>query len=227
MPEAPLPIPQTAATEETVVSVKGLCECGCGRLTPIADRTRRDLGSVRGQPVRFIKGHSSKNAARRSDEVFIDYVRRVISYDPMSGQVAWRRSGKYAGSKHSAGYLSVGVDGTAHLCHRLAWFYVHGEWPSDQLDHINGNRADNRLVNLRECSNAENCQNVRSHKDATSRHVGVSFDKRNKSNPWAAQIFSNGQKHFLGYFPSQETASAAYKNAKTDLHKFNPTKEAA
>ena len=55
-----------------------------------------------------------------------------------------------AGSVHSTGYVRIGVDGGKYTAHCLAWLYTHGVWPSDQIDHINGNRSDNRIANLRE-----------------------------------------------------------------------------
>lgn len=158
-------------------------------------------------------------------------LRTLLSYEPETGDFRWlvnkssrARAGSAAASRHNAGYLAVRIDGTAYLLHRLAWLYVHGRWPQDQVDHINGDRADNRLVNLRECSNAENCQNVRPHRDGAGT-LGVSLDKRR--GRWQAGIGINGERRFLGYFATKEEAGAAYRAAKARLHQFHKQSGAA
>lgn len=159
--------------------------------------------------------------------------REVLSYNPESGTLTWvapKRTGltgAAAGSKHVEGYLTVRVDGRAYLSHRLAWLMTHGRWPAVQIDHANGDRADNRLANLRECSNAENCQNVRSHRDSTSRHVGVSLNRHSKNRPWQAQICVSGRQRNLGYFATEGEAVEARRLAKAALHPFNPLQETA
>lgn len=157
-------------------------------------------------------------------------LRELVSYNPETGAFHWivdksskARAGCRIGSAHTAGYLTVRVDGTAHLLHRLAWLYTHGRWPVDQIDHINGDRADNRLANLRECSNAQNCQNVRAHADGSGM-IGASFDKRR--GKWVAGIGVSGRRHFLGYFPTQREAHAAYLFAKARFHSFSGGKNA-
>lgn len=146
-----------------------------------------------------------------------DRLRTLFAYDEATGLFIRRSSGQTAGHKHSAGYLSIGIDGRAYLCHRIAWLYVHGEFPVDQIDHINGNRADNRIANLRQCSNAENCQNVRPHRDGAGL-LGTSWEKRR--GKWQAGIGINGKRIHLGYYASREDAHAAYLQAKQERHIF-------
>jgi hypothetical protein len=147
-------------------------------------------------------------------------LRSLMEYSPESGVFTWlkgKRAGHEATSRHGCGYLTARVDGRAYLLHRLAWLYVHGRWPNDQIDHINGDRSDNRLSNLRECTNAENCQNVRAHCDGSG-FIGAAFDKRR--GRWQAGIGINGRRRFLGYFDTPEQASAAYQEAKKNIHAF-------
>ena len=92
---------------------------------------------------------------------------QLLTCDPEAGIIRWikgdvkRRvaSGQIAGWLNKTGYRLVEIDGVSHLVHRLIWLFVHGEFPSDILDHINGVRTDNRIVNLRIVSHSENNQN--------------------------------------------------------------------
>lgn len=85
----------------------------------------------------------------------------------------WYMQGKLAGSVGYQGYASIRVDGVPQQAHRLAYLYVTGCWPTEDMDHINGVRSDNRWENLRACSRSENMQNVTRQKNNTSGHVGV------------------------------------------------------
>jgi hypothetical protein len=105
--------------------------------------------------------------------------------------------------------------------HRLAWFYVHGEFPKCELDHINGVRDDNRISNLRECSRAENMQNAGMFKTNTSGYTGVTWHKQRRK--WAAQIWVNNKRMYLGLRESKEDAYALYLEAKAKYHTFQPT----
>src|SRR5690349_20811660 len=112
-----------------------------------------------------------------------DKVRQVLSYDAITGQFTWRvskglrvRAGGNAGfvaQGANTGYVIIGIDGRQYRAHRLAWFYVTGEWPPDEIDHINGNRADNRWANLRPATVAENQRNRAKSKRNTSGYKGV------------------------------------------------------
>lgn len=171
--------------------------------------------------------------AYKGRELTAAVLRSIVYYDPGTGIFTWLPraetsrhgkafntvyAGKTAGSPHSMGYISL----LRTVAHRLAWLYVHGRWPVDQIDHINGDRTDNRIANLRECSNAENCQNVRAHRDGTSRYVGVSYSGHSKSRPWQAAICVRGKQRNLGYFATEEDALAARISAKRAAHPFHP-----
>ena len=157
---------------------------------------------------------------------------RVFRYDPETGCLYRRkrtgkRSGpeKKVGSPYSNGYLRVSYgprkEAQEYLLHRLIWMMQTGEWPPEEIDHINGDRQDNRWCNLRACSSAENKQNVGLKKNNTSGFIGVSYWKT--CGKWRADITVNGKMKHLGRFGTPEEASAAYQEAKAKLHTFNPT----
>lgn len=91
-----------------------------------------------------------------------------------------------------------------------------GEWPAEQVDHINGTPDDNRWDNLREASNAENCRNTRRRQNNTSGTKGVTWDARR--GKWNANICVNRRYIFLGYFEDIEAAAAAYAAASQKYH---------
>jgi hypothetical protein len=150
-----------------------------------------------------------------------------LNYDPNTGAFTWAikpcknvRVGAVAGVLNKDGYRRIQIDGKRHLAHRLAWWFVHGNWPADQIDHINGIKDDNRIINLREATSAENQQNLGKSKRNTSGYTGVTWHKH--AEKYQAQITVNGKKIYLGYFDDPAEADQAYLDAKADLHKFNP-----
>jgi hypothetical protein len=117
-----------------------------------------------------------------------------------------------AGSVNGEGYLLIKLQRRSYKAHRLAWLYVCGVWPEDQLDHINRNRSDNRISNLREVTNKQNLQNAGKYSHNTSGHSGVSWHKQRSK--WVAQIKHNHKVIHLGYFTNIEDAIAARKAAE-------------
>jgi HNH endonuclease len=105
-----------------------------------------------------------------------------------------------------------------HLAHRLAWLYVHGIWPERKIDHINGNPCDNRLVNLRDVSQAQNMQNYRKAKSGSA--LGIQGVTRNGTG-FMAQLTVNYKNVYLGTFRTSEAAHEAYLVAKRNLHPFS------
>lgn len=155
-------------------------------------------------------------------------LRELLSYDPETG--IFRRlvstsrnakAGDVAGGLNSEGYVRISVDGRSYRAHRLAWFYVHGTWPADQLDHRNGVRTDNWIKNLREATNAQNQQNYGIPKHNRSGHVGVSWHKGHRK--WLARIKLGGHQRYIGSFKDISDAVTAYAAAKEKLHQYNPT----
>lgn len=150
-------------------------------------------------------------------------LRQIVAYDEEAGQLVWRRthgkriSGAAVGTTCSKrGYLRVCIGGAKYALHRLVWLYVHGEWPTDFIDHIDGNTKNNRLGNLREATCAENLWNTRKSKANTSGFKGVCWNSRSKS--WRAYVSVNGKQHTIGYFKSKEDAFAARVHAANRMH---------
>ena len=118
------------------------------------------------------------------------------------------------GSVSKAGYMRIRYNGKIEYVHRLIWEHVNGPIPKGMhIDHINGNKSDNRIINLRLVTPSENAQNRHSA-------TGVSFCKT--TGKWLAQITSQGRRHFLGRFVDQYDARQAYANAAALLHTHNP-----
>lgn len=152
-------------------------------------------------------------------------VRELFEYDPLSG-VLTRRQGANAGRpmtcRNHDGYLLVRINRKNYRVHRVIWLYMTGQWPSEILDHINGDRADNRWTNLREATVVTNQQNQRhARADNQSGLLGVAIGGGSKRNPYTAFIRYAGRQHYLGCFPTPEAAHAAYLSAKREHHVGN------
>lgn len=129
--------------------------------------------------------------------------------------VLYRRGGKRAGSLNdSKGYLRVTVDGERHMVHRVIYAMTRGEWPSQQVDHINTDKTDNRPCNLREASRHQNCQNIGIPAHNTSGIKGVYFNERR--GKWVAQINVAGKRTHLGHFGDKSEAANAYRTASLE-----------
>ncbi len=151
----------------------------------------------------------------------------LLDYDPNTGEFRWKVSKKHdikigdiAGTFDRRKRRQIVINRKFYKAHRLAWFYVYGVWPKINLDHINGDPSDNRIANLRECNQAENCQNRALSSNNTTGFMGVSWDK--SKNRYAASIKLNRKKIHLGFFDTAHEAHQAYLNAKLKLHTFNP-----
>lgn len=142
-------------------------------------------------------------------------LKRHLSYDASTGLftrlVAKSNSikvGDIAGSKDKNGYITLMVEGKLYKGHRLAWLYVHGNWPMHEIDHINGKKDDNRLCNLRDVEKWVNQHNRGANKTNTSGFKGVG----RKGKKWSAVIKINKKTHWLGVFETAELANAARQN---------------
>ncbi len=150
-------------------------------------------------------------------------LKAVIHYDPETGAFTWiNPSGKRAKAGTPAGcwsrgYLKIGIDGKEYGGNRLAWLYVYGEWPANEVDHINGNPSDNRIANLRDIDHRLNIQNQRRpHRVNTSGLLGVHWTV--SKGKWKASMSHMNKSVHIGYFKTPEEASEAYVNAKRRLH---------
>ena len=145
-----------------------------------------------------------------------EQLRELMHYDRDTGIFTRKvsaasnaRAGDVVGTTMCVGYLAVSINYKKHLLHRLAWLYVYGEWPKEQLDHINRIRTDNRICNLREATHTQNARNMSKASNNTSGHPGVHW--RSDRSKWWALIESDGQKHYLGCYNTIEEAIAARK----------------
>ena len=151
------------------------------------------------------------------DEITADLVRKLFAYDPLTGIVTRRinrcsiaREGAVVGTLSTRGYLRVHIGSRAYQLHRVIWLHVHGRWPLDLIDHINGITADNRLDNLREATHAENSRYKRHRSGCKAPYKGI---MRTRSGRWQAQICLHGKNHGLGTFDTPELAHATYVSA--------------
>jgi len=156
-----------------------------------------------------------------NNTITVERVRELLDYDPETGVLTWKlsrgsvRAGKIAGSIDYKGYRTIQVDGINYRSHRLAWVYVYGYWPPEQLDHINGVRIDNRIKNLRPVNQSESSRNMSRRRTNSSGTTGVRFNKRDKK--WVARIGVNCKWIYLGYFDSKEDAVKVRKQAEKEL----------
>ena len=151
-----------------------------------------------------------------------DYLTKVLDYDSKTGKFTWKISpsknikiGTEAGVINKTGYRLISINNIKYKAGRLAWFYYYGEWPSDdtpQIDHINGNRADDRIANLRQVTDEQNSRNQKVRSTNTSGRTGVQFHKA--SGKWLAAIRNNGKYECLGYYKKFEDAVKAREAAE-------------
>ena len=151
-----------------------------------------------------------------AQDITAEYLRSILHYDQETGIFTWKvgsanqvKVGDVAGSQDGHGYLQIRVCSRKYKAHRLAWLYMYSNWPKDQIDHINRNKTDNRITNLRDVSHKQNQQNTGKRSDNTSGHTGVSWYK--PYSKWLAHIKHNQKQINLGYFTTIEEAVAARK----------------
>lgn len=141
---------------------------------------------------------------------FLDY----FSYSKDTGKIYWNKVkqgrgknkvkiGDEAGSVNNKGYINVIFFGKSIKAHRLAWFLHYGFWPKNQIDHLNNDRTDNRILNLKEVTTQMNCQNKKIHKNKL---IGTTFSR----GKWVSQIRINGKKTRLGSFDTELEAHQKY-----------------
>lgn len=164
---------------------------------------------------------------RLVDKITAEQLRLALRYDPKTGLFWWRYRpdmpeqinktyvGKTAGWLEN-GYIRIVVNYRAYQAHRLAWLYMTGVWPTNRLDHINGDRSANQWANLRDATASENSQNMSIHKDTISGLKGAHW--HGAAQKWMSSIMIAGKSHYLGLFPTAELAHAAYREAAVRLH---------
>lgn len=165
-----------------------------------------------------------------------EVLRQLLRYEPDTGKLFWRErprhmfrddrnykawNTRYAGqeaghSSNLAGYLQIGVLGHRLMVHRVVVAIAGGLWPPFDVDHINMDRADNRISNLRPATRGENQRNRIVRSDSKSGLKGVRLHKR--SGLWQARIYLSNKAKSLGYFKTAEMASLAYADASAKIH---------
>lgn len=169
----------------------------------------------------------------RNKELPVQFLSECFSYYPDTGALIWRKrpehhfastsyaerfnnryAGTAAGSQNGAGYLHVGIGGVMHRVHRIAWALSTGEWPTVKIDHKDGDRSNNKWLNLRLADDAGNSQNCKIRIDNTSGYKGVFAS----STGWRSKISARGKRYDLGRFNSPELAHEFYDLAAQMLH---------
>lgn len=140
-----------------------------------------------------------------------DRLKHLLSYSAESGAFVWKnptsnrvKKGAVAGATLNTGYIQIKLDGRFYLAHRLAWLYMHGQWPEYEIDHIDGVRNNNAANNLRDVTRLENSKNKSANSNNTSGNIGVYRGKR--EGQWRAQIKVEGVVHFSEYFDNYDDA---------------------
>ena len=149
-------------------------------------------------------------------------LKEVLHYDPETGVFTCRIARKGTGGVGSVagrvnpknGYIDIGIDYRRYLGHRLAWLYMTGEWPAEDVDHKDRVRANNAWSNLRAATRAQNLANANKHRDGAAPYKGI--QKNGKA--WQATIRVRGQRHCLGTYPTPEQAAEAYRRAALTLN---------
>ena len=183
-------------------------------------------------------------AAMKKELPTVEYLRKTIRYDAKTGRMYWLKrtkeqfspktlgvekrvkywNTKFAGKETALytdgqGYPRCKINKTAYGAHRVAWALYHGAWPDKQIDHINGNIKDNRIVNLRCVSMTENARNQKRPCTNKSGFIGVHWDK--KASKWRAAIGVNRKKIILGYYDNITDAANARQTAEKKYN-FHP-----
>ena len=155
-------------------------------------------------------------------------LKELLSYDPETGVFVRIKTtskkikiGAVAGTLHPSGYRYIKINRKQFREHRLAWLYITGEFPPNEIDHINRIKNDNRFVNLRAATHSENAHNQGINCVNTSGYKGVYYHKRDKQ--WRAKIKLNNVSTYLGSFLTPEEASGAYLAAQRIYHPSCPS----
>ena len=158
-------------------------------------------------------------------ELTKEVVEQLLAYDPETGEFRWKVSrgtasaGRRAGCNNGRGYTHIRLLRKNRYAHRLAFLLMTGRLPLEQIDHKDGDRANNRWENLRVVTATENQQNRKqAQRNNASGFLGVTACTNSKKNPWAARIIVGYKKLHLGVFLTPEEAHAAYLAAKRELH---------
>lgn len=186
------------------------------------ERARELCAGIRTFVKNGVKPPTKIEANRLKGERSLVYeeVVEALHYERQTGVFTWRyprlnvEAGEIAGHIGARGYRRIGINGVFVLAHRLAWFVVHGVWPTLLIDHINGDRKDNRIENLRDVTAMVNAQNKRVPKE----RIGLYGVRKQNARGWGAYIEYFGKRVTCGPFNSPEEAHEMYLTLKRRLH---------
>ena len=154
-----------------------------------------------------------------------DDIKHLFDWCPESGVLRWKsptsnrvKAGDVAGNLDSKGYYRVGLHGAQYRLHRVIWLLAYGEWPKGEIDHIDGNRINNSISNLRCVSHKRNSRNCKLSKNNTSGHIGITWHK--KAGKWMASVSIDGRQQHLGLFDDKRDAISARAKA-SETHGFH------
>lgn len=162
---------------------------------------------------------------KNEKQLTVGQLKELLHYNPETGVFTWARSvgqrariGRVAGSKVPSGYIKISVSKRVYSAHRLAWLYMTGSWPENEIDHVDNNPSNNAFSNLREATKSQNAQNRGNRKGTVSRFKGVIFDTQRQK--WVACIWLKDLKKNkrIGSFSSEEEAAKAYRSEAEALH---------
>jgi hypothetical protein len=173
-----------------------------------------------------------KHGLNLKAELTLEFLKSRVTYDPETGIFLWRNgyggvregfpAAKPCSGEKAKGYFRVVIDSREYKAHRLAWFYMTGDWPPDQIDHVNGIGSDNRWVNLRLANQSQNKANSRAYKNSKSQIKGVTWSEQKRK--WIAVIQIDGRQKYLGQYDDVRQAAEAYRRAAEHLYgDFNRT----
>ena len=163
-----------------------------------------------------------------------EYLNDCLDYCPETGILTWKHrprehfscgtvhrcfisrwAGKPAGFRSPYGYMKIKISPQSFPSHRIAWFLYYGREPDEFIDHINGRKDDNRIINLRDVSLSANSHNKSLYRSNTSGILGIDVHK--KTGKWRAQIVGNGKKYYLGLYDDIADAISAREKASRDF----------
>jgi hypothetical protein len=160
-------------------------------------------------------------AEKEMRDLTVDLLKETFEYNKETGDLIWKIrkqkvvKGAIAGSIVPEGYRVIQLNAKFYKAHRLVYLMHKGYLPKT-LDHINGDRADNRIENLRAVSAGQNQHNRKLNSNNTSGYKGVAWDKENKN--WTTYINLEGRRIFLGYYSTPEEADKVVRKAREELH---------
>jgi hypothetical protein len=151
-------------------------------------------------------------------------LKEFLNYDPNTGIFKWKKIGHTSNKKIGdiagglcLGYVVIKLKDKQYKAHRLAWLYIYGKWPKDQIDHINGNKSDNKINNLREVNQSQNNFNRKLQKNNTTGVKGVTFNKAVKK--WQVSFKINKNPMYFGVFENFEFACLIADEVREKYHK--------